>query len=202
MGTMRGATIVKRIIVGMSGASGIPYGIRLLETLRNIADIEVHLVMTPAAKLNVTIETDMTVAEVEKLAHVVHNIRAIAASISSGSFTTGGMVIAPCSMRTLSGIVNSNSDNLLLRAADVVLKERRRLVVLPREAPLHVGHCRLMHEAAQMGVILFPPVPAFYTRPQSIDDIVNNTVGRVLDLLGIETNMVTRWSGEVGALDS
>jgi 4-hydroxy-3-polyprenylbenzoate decarboxylase len=192
---------VKRLIVGISGASGLPYGVRLLEALQQARDYEIHLVMSNAARLNVAIETNLSVKAIEKMAHVVHNIRNIAASISSGSFRTEGMIIAPCSMRTLSGIVHSNSDNLLLRAADVVLKERRRLVVLPRETPLHTGHCRLMYEASQMGVILFPPVPAFYTRPKSIDDILNNTIGRVLDLFGIESGLVKRWAGSPESTD-
>lgn len=191
------ARAVKRLIVGMSGASGVPYGIRVLELLRGVPGCEIHLVMTPAARLNISIETDRTAADVESLAHVVHNVRNVAASISSGSFRSDGMIIAPCSMRTLSGIVHSGSDNLLLRAADVVLKERRRLVVLPREAPLHLGHCRLLYEAAQMGVILFPPVPAFYTRPRSVADIVTNSVSRALDLFDIDTGLVKRWQGNI-----
>lgn len=185
----------RRLIVGISGASGLPYGIRLLEVLHKIPGYEIHLVMSKTAKLNVGIETDMELADIESLADIVHSNRNVAASISSGSFKTEGMIIAPCSMRTLSAIVNSNAGNLLTRAADVVLKERRRLVVLPRETPLHVGHCRLLHEAALMGVILFPPVPAFYNRPRTIDDILNATVGRVLDLFGLDPGIVKRWQG-------
>ncbi|MBI1732798.1 MAG: UbiX family flavin prenyltransferase [Gammaproteobacteria bacterium] len=185
----------KRLIVGISGASGLPYGVRLLEVLQRIPDYEVHLVMSSTAKLNVGIETDLQLAEIERLADVVHNNKNVAANISSGSFRTEGMIIAPCSMRTLSAIVHSHADNLLARAADVVLKERRRLVVLPRETPLHTGHCRLMYEASLMGVILFPPVPAFYNRPRSIDDILNTTVGRVLDLFGLDPGIVKRWQG-------
>ena len=188
----------KRLILGISGASGLPYGVRMLEVLSGLPDYEIHLVMSSAAKLNVGIETDLDVPSLEKLAHVVHNNKDLAASISSGSFKTEGMIIAPCSMRTLSGIVNSYADNLLLRAADVVLKERRRLVILTREAPLHLGHCRLMYEASKMGVIVFPPVPAFYNRPQTIDDILNASVGRALDLFGIETGIVKRWMGIPG----
>ncbi len=185
----------KRLIIGISGASGLPYGVRLLEVLRKLPDYEIHLVMSNTAKLNVRIETDMELADIENLADVVHSNKNLAASISSGSFRTEGMIIAPCSMRTLSAIVNSNADSLLTRAADVVLKERRCLVALPRETPLHVGHCRLLHEASLMGVILFPPVPAFYSRPRTIDDILNATVGRVLDLFGLDPGIVKRWQG-------
>jgi 4-hydroxy-3-polyprenylbenzoate decarboxylase len=185
----------KRIVVGITGASGVLYGIRTLEILRDHPDYEVHLVMTAAAKLNVSIETALDIATVEGMADVVHGYKDISAAISSGSFRTEGMIVAPCSMRTLSAIVNSFADNLLVRAADVTLKEYRRLVLLPREAPLHAGHCRLLHQAAQMGAVIFPPVPAFYTRPRTIEDIVNNTVGRVLDLFGIDTGLVTRWEG-------
>lgn len=185
----------KRIIVGISGASGLPYGVRLLEVLRKLPDFETHLVMSNTAKLNVGIETDLTLAQIEQLADVVHNNRNVSASISSGSFKTEGMIVAPCSMRTLSAIANSHADNLLVRAADVVLKERRRLVLLPRETPLHTGHCRLMYEASLMGAILFPPVPAFYHRPRTIDDLLDATIGRVLDLFGVETGIVKRWEG-------
>ena len=195
MARAAGKTEPRRIIVGISGASGLPYGVRTLEVLRRVPGYEVHLVMTAAAKLNVGIETDLTVADVEKLAHVVHPVRNISASIASGSFRTEGMIVAPCSMRTLSCIVHSNSENLLLRAADVVLKERRRLVILPREAPLHSGHCKLMYEASLMGVIVFPPMPAFYHRPRSIDDLLDGTVGRVLDLFGIDCGLVRPWVG-------
>lgn len=191
----------KRLILGISGASGLPYGVRMLEVLGGLPDYEIHLVMSSAAKLNIGIETDRALPDLERLADVVHNIKDIAASISSGSFKTEGMIIAPCSMRTLSGIVNSYADNLLLRAADVVLKERRRLVILPRETPLHSGHCRLMYEASMMGVIVFPPVPAFYNRPKTIDDILNASVGRALDLFGIETGIVKRWTGIAGHSD-
>jgi 4-hydroxy-3-polyprenylbenzoate decarboxylase len=188
-----------RLIVGMSGASGLPYGIRLLEVLRTIPEIETHLVLSNAAKLNIGIESDHSVEEVEKLANVVHSNKNIAATISSGSFKTAGMIVAPCSMKTLSGIVNSYSDNLLLRAADVVLKERRRLVLMPRETPLHLGHCRLMVEATQMGAILFPPIPAFYNRPATIEDILNASVGRALDLFDIDPGIVKRWAGAEAA---
>ena len=184
-----------RIIVGMSGASGVIYGIRLLEVLSEVADCETHVVISNGAKLSITLETDRSVKDVEALADVVHNDQNLAASISSGSFQTAGMVIAPCSMKTLSGVANSYDDNLLVRAADVVLKERRKLILVPREMPLHAGHCRLLHEAASIGAIIAPPVPAFYTRPQSVEDIVDGTVGRLLDLLGIENDITGRWAG-------
>ena len=184
-----------RIIVGMSGASGAIYGIRLLEVLSEVEDCETHVVISNGAKLSITLETDRSVKDVEALADVVHNDQNLAASISSGSFQTAGMVIAPCSMKTLSGVANSYGDNLLVRAADVVLKERRKLILVPREMPLHAGHCRLLHEAASIGAIIAPPVPAFYTRPQSVEDIVDGTVGRLLDLLGIENDITGRWAG-------
>src|SRR6056297_2201898 len=184
-----------RLIVGMSGASGLPYGIRLLEILRGMPDIETHLVLSEAARLNITIETSYTVEAVKEMAHEVHSIRNIGASIASGSYRTDGMIVAPCSMKTLSAIANSYADNLLTRAADVVLKERRPLVLMPRETPLHVGHTRLLHEAAQMGVHLAPPVPAFYNRPASVADIVGHSVGRVLDLVGVDVGVVRRWEG-------
>ncbi len=187
-----------RLIVGLSGSSGLPYGIRLLEVLRKLGTEEVHLILTDAAKLNISVETDWRVKDVEALADVVHNVMNISASISSGSFRTEGMIVAPCSMRTLSAITHSFADKLLVRAADVTLKERRRLVVMPREAPLHTGHCKLLYEASQLGVIVFPPMPAFYGRPRTIDDIVNTTVGRVLDLFGIDTGLVKRWTGVEG----
>lgn len=185
----------RRLIVGMSGASGAIYGIRLLERLRSSPDIEVHLVMSAAAKMNVRLETDWKLADVEALAGEVHDVRDIAANISSGSYRTLGMIIAPCSIKTLSGIATSNSDNLLTRAADVVLKERRQLVLMVRETPLHAGHCRLMLEAASLGAIIAPPVPAFYNRPATVDDLVNHSVGRVLDLFDIEVEGIRRWEG-------
>lgn len=184
-----------RLIVGLSGSSGLPYGIRLLEVLRKLGTHEIHLILTDAAKLNISVETDRRVKDVERLADVVHNVMNISASIASGSFKTEGMIVAPCSIRTLSAIVHSYADNLLVRAADVVLKERRRLVVMPRETPLHVGHCKLLYEASQMGVIVFPPMPTFYGRPRTIDEMVDTTVGRVLDLFGIDCGLVKRWEG-------
>ena len=186
---------MKRLIVGISGASGVIYGIRMLEMLKAIGDVETHLILSRYAKMNIEIETSYTPQEVEALADVVHGYSNQAASISSGSFKTDGMVIAPCSIKTLSGIVNSASNSLLIRAADVVLKEQRRLVLMPREAPLHVGHCKLLYEAAQLGAVIAPPMPAFYTQPQTIDDLINHTVGRVLDLFDLDSGALKRWEG-------
>jgi 4-hydroxy-3-polyprenylbenzoate decarboxylase len=189
---------MKRIIVGISGATGVIYGIRMLEILKTIDDVETHLVMSRFAKLNIEIETPHTPRHVEGLADVVHSVGNQAASISSGSFVTDGMVVAPCSMKTLSGIVNSYADSLICRAADVVLKEGRKLVLMPREAPLHVGHCKLLYEAAQLGAVIAPPMPAFYSRPETIDDLVNHSVGRVLDLFGLDAGILKRWEGANG----
>jgi 4-hydroxy-3-polyprenylbenzoate decarboxylase len=186
---------VKRIIVGISGATGVIYGIRLLEVLRSLDDVETHLVLSRFGRMNIEIETPHTPQYVEGLADVVHGIGNQAASISSGSFKTDGMVIAPCSMKTLSGIANSSADSLLVRAADVVLKERRTLVLMPREAPLHVGHCKLLYEVAQLGAVIAPPMPAFYNRPKTIDDLVNHSIGRVLDLFELDAGIVKRWEG-------
>jgi 4-hydroxy-3-polyprenylbenzoate decarboxylase len=187
---------MRRIVVGMSGSSGAIYGIRMLETLAAVPDVETHLIMSKPAKTTVTLETDWAVPDVEALADVVHDRRDVAASIASGSFKTEGMVVAPCSIKTLSSIANSYNDNLLSRAADVVLKEHRRLVLLIRETPLHVGHCRLLLDAATMGAVLMPPVPSFYNRPETIDDLVNQTVGRALDHFEIESGKTKRWSGD------
>lgn len=186
---------MKRLIIGISGASGVIYGIRLLEVLKEVADVETHLVLSNAGAITIGLETDYTPDEVTKLADVVYNAKNIAAAISSGSFRTDGMIVAPCSMKTLSGIAYSFSDNLLLRAADVVLKDRRRLILLPRETPLHVGHIKAMLLAAELGAIIVPPLPAFYHKPQTIDDIVNQTVNRVLDLVEVTlpADLFTRW---------
>jgi 4-hydroxy-3-polyprenylbenzoate decarboxylase len=192
---------MKRIIVGISGATGVIYGIRMLEVLKTIGGVETHLVMSRFARLNIEIETTHTPQYVESLADEVHNYGNQAASISSGSFKTDGMVVAPCSMKTLSAIVNSYADNLLARAADVVLKEQRRLVLMPREVPLHVGHCKLLYEAAQLGAVIAPPMPAFYSQPQTIDDLINHSVGRVLDLFDLDTGIVKRWEGSTCRLE-
>lgn len=191
-----------RLVVGISGASGVIYAIRLLEVLRLVPAVETHLVMSPAARQTVVLETDYTVKQVEELADVVYRFNDIAASISSGSFRTDGMVVIPCSMKTLSGIAYSASDNLLVRAADVTLKERRRLVICPRETPLHLGHLRLLVQAAEIGAIIFPPMPAFYHRPQTLDDIVNQTITRILDMFDIqlEKELFQRWQGAREAL--
>jgi len=184
-----------RLIIGISGSSGVIYGIRLLQVLAEQEDMETHLVMSPTARMNIPIETDMQLKQVEQLAGEVHHFNDVAASISSGSFRTDGMIIAPCSMKTLSAIVHSFADNLMSRAADVVLKEGRKLVLMPRETPLHAGHCRLLYEAARMGVQIAPPMPAFYNRPESIEDIINHSVGRVLDLFALDPGLVRRWAG-------
>ena len=182
----------KRMIVGISGASGIVYGVRLLQALRD-AEIETHLVMTKAAQVTLAHEMSMKVADVQALAGVVHRIEDIGASISSGSFQTMGMIIAPCSIRSLSEIATGVTSNLLTRAADVVLKERRRLVLMVRETPLHLGHLRSMAQVTEMGAVVMPPVPAFYARPQTIDDIVAHSVGRALDVFEIDNALVRRW---------
>ncbi len=190
---------MKRLIIGMSGASGSIYGIRLLELLRDVETIETHLVMSNAAKRTVLLETDYTVKQVEAIADKLYSFGDIAAAIASGSYKTMGMVVVPCAMKTLSGIANSYSDNLLLRAADVVLKDRRKLVLVARETPLHLGHIRLMAQVTEIGAIVMPPMPAFYHRPQTLDDIINQTVNRILDLFEIELaqDLFNRWQGPV-----
>jgi len=187
----------QRLIVGLSGASGVIYGIRLLEVLRAVAEIETHLVMSAAARQTMAIETDYAPHAVEELADTTYRINDIAAAISSGSYQTIGMVVIPCSMKTLAGIALSLSDNLLLRAADVTLKEHRRLVVVARETPLHLGHLRLMTQVAELGGVIMPPMPAFYHRPRSLDDIIAQTVNRVLDQFGITLpeDLFRRWTG-------
>ena len=184
----------RRLIVGISGASGAIYGVRILQALRG-TDIETHLVMSESARMTLASETEMAVADVEALATHVHSVRNVGATLSSGSFKTMGMVIAPCSIRTLSDIAWGTTGNLLSRAADVVLKERRRLVLMLRETPLHAGHLQSMLQATHNGAIIMPPVPAFYARPKTLDDMVNHSVGRCLDLFGIETDLVARWGG-------
>ena len=174
-----------RLIIGMSGASGVIYGIRLLEVLRDIRTVETHLVMSDSARMNIALETDWTAKAVNALADHVHSNKDIGASIASGSFRSDGMIIAPCSIKTLSAIANSYSDSLLARAADVVLKERRRLVLVPRETPLHTGHCELLYKASQIGAIIAPPMPAHYIKPKSVAELVDHHVGRLLDLRSI-----------------
>lgn len=188
---------MKKLIVGMSGASGSIYGVRLLEVLRDIPEIETHLVITNAAKRTLLIETDHSVDNVQALADHHYSVGDIAACIASGSYPTMGMVIAPCSIRSLSGVANCYTDNLLLRAADVVLKDRRKLVLVLRETPLHAGHVRLMSQAIENGAIMMPAMPGFYHQPQSIDDLVNQLVNRILDQLDIELpeDLFQRWQG-------
>ncbi len=188
---------MKRLIVGISGASGDIYGIRLLEVLKGVEGVETHLVISGAGAQTIAIETEYKPADINAMADVTYRINDIAAAISSGSYKTNGMVVIPCTMKTLAGIANSFSDNLLLRAADVVLKDRRRLIIVPRETPLHLGHLRLMTQLVEMGAIIAPPLPAFYHRPQSIDDIINQTVNRILDLLEIDLteDLFDRWQG-------
>lgn len=186
--------MTRRLIVGLTGASGVIYGIRALQLLR-ASDIETHLVLSPAAKATIAQETGWKVSDVEALAAVRHDHRDIGASIASGSFVTAGMLIAPCSIKTLSAVANSYSNDLMSRAADVCLKEGRPLLLMVRETPLHMGHLRLLLAAAEAGAILFPPVPAFYGRPASIDDLVSGTVGRALARLGIDNDAFHRWEG-------
>lgn len=183
-----------RLVVGISGASGVILGIRLLEMLRQV-DVETHLIISPAANATIAQETDWKISDVLALADISYNHADIGAAIASGSFDTQGMVVIPCSIKTLSSIANAYADNLLTRAADVTLKEGRPLLLVVRETPLHAVHLQLMSQSVAAGAIIFPPVPAFYTRPQSIDDILNNTVGRVLARLGIENTGYQEWRG-------
>lgn len=187
----------KRLIVAITGASGTIYGIRILEALKHLG-VESHLVMSDSAKLTMAAETNYKPAQIEAMADFVHSAKNIGASISSGSFKSLGMVIAPCSIRTLSEIASGVTSSLVSRAADVVLKERRRLVLLVRETPLHAGHLRSMSQVTECGAIVMPPVPAFYVKPESIDDMVNQTVGRCLDLFDLDNALVTRWNGMDG----
>ena len=185
----------QRIIVGISGASGAIYGVRLLQALRTLPGIETHAVISDAGWLNITHELGLERTHAPALADVVHSIDHIGASIASGSFHASGMVVAPCSMRTLAAIAHGLADNLLTRAADVILKERRRLILLARETPLHLVHLRNMTTVTEMGAIVCPPVPAFYQKPQTVDDIVQHSIARVLDLLGLEQTLAAPWMG-------
>ncbi len=185
----------RRLIIGMTGASGQIYGIRLLEVLRAAGEVETHLVLSQAARITAAQETGRDPREIEALADVVYRPGDIGAAIASGSFATAGMIVAPCSIKSLSAIAHSYSDDLIGRAADVQLKEGRPVLLLVRETPLHLGHLELMAQAARLGCIIFPPVPAFYARPQTVDDIVNGTVGRVLARLGFENDLYHRWQG-------
>ncbi len=184
----------RRLIVAITGASGTAYGVRLLQVLQD-TEIETHLVLTDSAKLTMAAETDFQPTQVQALADVVHSAKNVGATIASGSFVTLGMVVAPCSINTLSEIAWGITGNLISRAADVTLKERRRLILLVRETPLHAGHLKSMLQVTQNGAIVMPPVPALYVKPKSVDDVIDHTVGRVLDLLGLETDLVQRWNG-------
>ena len=186
--------MTKRLIVGLSGASGAIYGIRALQMLQKLG-VETHLILSPAAKATIAQETDWKVSDVEALAAVRHDHRDVGASVASGSFVSQGMLIAPCSIKTLSAVANSYSADLMARAADVCLKEGRPLLLMVRETPLHVGHLKLMLAAAEAGAIIFPPAPAFYGRPQTLDDVVDATVGRALARLGIDNEAFFRWQG-------
>lgn len=186
----------KRLIVALSGASGVIYGVRTLQVLRPIEDVETHVVMSPSAVRTLLEETDYTADDVRDMADRVYSYKDIGASISSGSFKALGMLVAPCSAKTLAGIAMSYNDELIVRAADVCLKERRRVVLLFRETPLHAGHMKLMDQATANGAIIMPPVPAFYHRPQTLDDIINQTVGRALDLFDIDPQIVKRWKDD------
>ena len=187
-----------QLIVGMSGASGVIYGIRLLQVLQQESNIETHLILYDSAKLNIAVETQFSAKAVQAMADHVHSNKDIGATIASGSFKSNGMIIAPCSIKTLSAVANCYADSLIVRAADVMLKERRRLVLVPRETPLHTGHCELLLQASRSGAILAPPMPAHYIKPQSVDDLVDHHVGRVLDLFDIDPGIVKRWQGTQG----
>jgi len=186
----------RKLIIGISGASGTIYGVRLLETLKHHSEVETHLVISDTAKEIIAHENGLNPHEVMELADIVHPIDNLGAAISSGSYLTEGMIIAPCSIKSLSGIANSYNDNLLIRAADVCLKERRKLIIVLRETPLHLGHLELMTKATLCGAILLPPVPSFYNNPKTIDDIINQTVGKMLDTFGITNNLFKRWKNE------
>jgi flavin prenyltransferase len=185
----------RRLVVGISGASGVVYGVRVLQLLRN-AGVETHLVMTKTAEVTFAYESALKIAKVKALAHVTHRIDDMGAAISSGSFPTNGMIVAPCSIRSMSEIATGVTTTLLTRAADVTLKERRRLVLMVRETPLHTGHLRTMTALSEMGAIIAPPVPAFYARPDTIADLVDHTVGRVLDLFDVDVGIVRRWDAQ------
>jgi len=182
----------KRLVVGISGASGVTYGVRLLQVLQD-TDYETHLIISKSGELNIQIETDYDPADVKAMADYVYDHKNIAASLASGSFLTAGMVVVPCTIKTLSGIANSYNENLLVRAADVTLKEKRKLVLVVRETPLHKGHLRLLTMAADMGAHILPPVPSFYHMPKTIEDIIDQTIGKIFDFMGIEHNLFNRW---------
>ena len=187
--------VPRRLIVAITGASGSVYGVRLLQVLREVPDVETHLMVSEAGVLNLYQELDMARKDVEALADVVHKVRDVGASIASGSFQSDGMIVAPCSMKTLASVAHGLSDNLITRAADVVLKERRRLVLMVRETPFNLAHLRNMTAVTEMGGIIFPPLPGLYQRPQSIAEMVDHTVGRVLDLFAVQHALTPRWNG-------
>ncbi|MDR5772635.1 MULTISPECIES: UbiX family flavin prenyltransferase [unclassified Caballeronia] len=191
----------RRLIVAITGATGAIYGVRLLETLRHVSGVETHLLVSSAGWLNIQHELELDKSTVHALADVVHNVRDVGASIASGSFSTEGMIVAPCSMRSLASIAHGLSDNLITRAADVVLKERRRLVLLVRETPLNLAHLRNMTAVTEMGGVIFPPLPAFYQKPASIDEMVDHTVARVIDLFQIASPAAAAWEGMRGEAD-
>lgn len=186
----------RRLIIGISGATGAIYGVRMLEILAKFDDVETHLVMSKAGRMTIQVETPFSVKDVEALADVVHDVNNVGASISSGSFRTEGMVIAPCSMKSMGGIAHSLGGDLLVRAADVVLKERKKLVLVVRETPLHLGHLEAMASLTRIGAVIFPPVPAFYHRPKTLDDIINQTVTRILDQFNIDVKLFHRWDDQ------
>ncbi|MCT9127705.1 UbiX family flavin prenyltransferase [Cupriavidus gilardii] len=194
------AAVPRRVIVAITGATGAVYGVRLLQVLRAVADVETHLLISPAGVMNLQHELDIGKAETEALADVVHNVRDIGATIASGSFRAQAMVIAPCSMRTLAAIAHGLSDNLITRAADVTLKERRKLVLMVRETPLNLAHLRNMTAVTEMGGIVFPPVPGFYQKPDTIAQLVDHTIGRVLDLIDMPQTLAPSWAGLNGQI--
>ena len=189
---IKGNRMKKRIVVGISGASGVIYGVKMLALLKN-TEFETHLIISEAGKINIEIETGLKLSEVESMASFVHDNKNMTAPLASGSFITEGMVVVPCTIKTLSAIANSYDENLLIRAADVTLKEKRKLVLVVRETPLHKGHLKLMTQAADMGAHILPPIPSFYHKPKTIDDIISQTIGKIFDYLGIEHQLFQRW---------
>ena len=190
------------LIIGITGASGVIYGIRLLEVLSSMKEVETHLIISAAGEINISYETDWKIEDVKAMASFSYKFNDISARIASGSFNTDGMIIAPCTVKTMSALANSYADNLLTRAGDVTLKERRKLVLLVRETPLHIGHIRNMEKLSEMGAIIMPPVPAFYHRPRTLQDIIDNTIGKALDIFDIKHDLFERWSGLVGEEES
>ena len=186
---------LRRLVVGISGASGVIYGIRILEILRDVQEVETHLILTNAAKQTIGMETDFSSGEIERLADHSYPIKDISAGPASGTFPCDGMIIAPCSIRTLSAVANSHSSDLLTRTADVTLKEKRPLVLMVRETPVHLGHLRLMQQVAEIGGVIFPPVPAFYNKHRDLDEVISHTAKRALEQAGIEINDMDRWTG-------